>query len=47
MLEKQVGEFIKDKPYYLQTVVTNTSTANLELQILIDIPQGSIPLGSN
>lgn len=45
-LEKPVGEFIKDKPYYLQTVVTNTSTANLELQILIDIPEGSIPLGS-
>lgn len=47
MLEKRVGEFIKDKPYYLKTVVTNTSTANLELQILIDIPQGSIPIGSN
>lgn len=46
-IEKSVEEFIKDKPYYLQTVITNTSTANLELQVLIDIPEGSIPLGSN
>jgi hypothetical protein len=46
-IEKSVQEFIKDKPYSLQTVITNTSHASFELQVLIDIPEGSIPLGSN
>ena len=32
------------RQYSLQTVVTNTSGTNLEIQLLIDIPQGAIPL---
>jgi hypothetical protein len=45
-LEKGVREFVKDKVYTFETVVTNTSVATLDLQILVDIPQGSIPIGS-
>ena len=35
------------KPYCLQTLITNTSGTPLELQILIDLPQGSLPLKSH
>ena len=28
----------------VQTVATNTSSTNLELQLLFDIPKGAIPL---
>ena len=34
------------KPYIAKTIVTNTSGTVLELQILMDIPQGTIPLKS-
>jgi hypothetical protein len=37
-LEKNVTEFLKDKIYTCQTVITNTSVASLDLQILLDIP---------
>ena len=40
-------EFVVNKPYICQTVVTNTSGTPLELQILVDIPQGTIPLRSH
>lgn len=43
-LEKNVTELIKDKMYACQTVVVNTSVAQLDLQILQDIPQGSLPM---
>ena len=36
-----------NKPYISQTVVTNTSGTPLELQILLDIPKGTIPLCSH
>jgi len=46
-LEKNVSEFIKDKVYACQTVITNTSVASLDLQVLLDVPQGSIPVLSH
>ena len=41
-----MSHFIKSKIYALQTVVTNTSVATLDLQLLVDIPQGSLPISS-
>ena len=35
------------KPYVLQTIVTNISGSVLEVQLLQDIPGGSIPLKSH
>jgi len=35
------------KAYVVQTVATNTSSTNLELQLLFDIPKGAIPLKSH
>lgn len=46
-IEKEVKEFIRRRPYCVQTLVTNTSGTSLELQLLIDIPEGSIPLLSH
>ena len=46
-IEKEVDEFIVRKLYTFQTVVTNTSGTNLELQMLMDVPQGAIPLMSH
>lgn len=46
-IQKLVDEFIVKKSYSLQTVVTNTSGTNLELQLLMDIPSGAIPLMSH
>ncbi len=46
-IEKLVEKFLVNKVYTLQTVVTNTSGTNLELQLLIDIPSGVIPLMSH
>lgn len=46
-IEKEVEEFIVRKPYIAQTVVTNTSGTTLELQVLLDIPKGTIPLKSH
>lgn len=40
-------EFVRDKVYACQTVVTNTSVASLDLQVLLDVPQGSIPVLSH
>jgi hypothetical protein len=46
-IEKEVEEFIVRKPYIAQTVVTNTSGTTLELQVLLDIRKGTIPLKSH
>lgn len=45
-IEKNVTEFVKDKVYDCHTVIINSSTSVLDLQVLQDIPQGSIPLSS-
>lgn len=45
--DREVEEFLVNKPYISQTIVTNTSRAQLELQILLDIPKGTIPLNSH
>ena len=46
-VEKEVKEFVRRRPYSVQTLITNTSGNNLELQVLVDIPKGSIPLESH
>ena len=46
-VEKEVTEFVVCRPYCLQTIVTNTSGMQLEVQVLIDLPSGSIPLKSH
>ena len=46
-VEREVEQFVVKRPYICQTVVTNTSGTPLELQILLDIPKGTIPLLQN
>lgn len=46
-IEKEVTSFLVQKPYTIQTIITNISGNNLEIQLLIDIPEGSIPLKSH
>ena len=46
-MEKEVKQFIYLTPYSLETVVTNISGTELDIQLLIDIPQGAIPLMTN
>lgn len=43
-IEKEVDEYIIDKVYGCQTIITNCSVANLEFQILTEIPSGAIPV---
>lgn len=45
--DREVEEFIVKKCYICQTVVNNTSGTPLELQVLLDIPRGTIPLRSH
>lgn len=42
-----VGEFITGKIYVLRTTVINTSVLSLDVQLLIDLPQGSLPIRSH
>ena len=46
-VEKEVEEFILGKPYISQTVISNPSGTPLQLQVLLDIPKGTIPLTSH
>jgi hypothetical protein len=46
-IEREVEEFIPNKTYITQTVISNTSVTPLELQVLLDIPSGAIPLKSH
>jgi hypothetical protein len=46
-IEKETDQFIVRRPYCVQTLITNTSGTKLELQLLIDIPEGSVPLRSH
>lgn len=45
--QKEVEHFLVLKSYVLQTIVTNISGSVLEVQLLQDIPDGSIPLKSH
>ena len=45
-IEKEVEEFLINKIYGTKVIVTNTSIANLDLQVLSEIPSGSIPVNS-
>lgn len=45
--EREVDCFLVQKPYTLQTLLTNISGSNLEVQLLMDIPEGAIPLLSH
>ena len=46
-VEKEVNQFVVLTPYSVETVVTNTSGTSIDVQLLIDIPEGSIPLRTN
>lgn len=46
-IQKEVKDFVVLTPYALETVVTNISGTSLDVQLLIDIPQGAIPLKTN
>ena len=35
------------RPYTIQTILTNISGSTLEVQLLMDIPEGAIPLKSH
>lgn len=43
-IDKEVDEFIAGKEYCVETLVTNLSSLNVEMQLLMDIPVGSLPL---
>jgi len=43
-IEKEVEQFVIDKVYGCKVTVTNCSIANQEFQVLVEIPQGSIPV---
>lgn len=45
-VEKEVEEFVINKMYGTKVIITNMSIANLNLQILAEIPSGSIPVNS-
>ena len=45
-IEKDVDEFLINKIYGTKVIITNTSIANLNLQVLSEIPSGSIPVNS-
>lgn len=42
--DRELSTFMVQKPYTLQTIVSNISGFPLETQLLIDIPEGAIPL---
>lgn len=44
--EKEVNEYIKGKIYNSRIVVTNSTTTSLNLNILREIPQGSLPVSN-
>lgn len=46
-IEKNISEYITNKVYGCQVIITNCSIADLELQILTEIPNGAIPIHSN
>ncbi|KRW99096.1 hypothetical protein PPERSA_07349 [Pseudocohnilembus persalinus] len=43
-VEKEVDEFIINKVYGIQTIITNCSIAQSEFQVLVEIPEGAIPV---
>ena len=45
-IEKPVDEYLINKIYGCQVVVTNCSVANQEFQVLCEIPEGSLPIKS-
>lgn len=45
-IEKEVDEFVIGKEYAMQTLVTNTNSNNIEIQLLVDLPVGAVPLGT-
>lgn len=46
-IEKSISEYITNKVYGCQVIITNSSIADLELQILTVIPVGAVPIHSN
>jgi len=45
-IEKVVDEYLINKIYGCQVVITNCSVANQEFQVLCEIPEGSLPVKS-
>ena len=45
--EKDVDEFIVDKIYGCEVIITNLSVTRQEFQVLYEIPEGSIPVQKN
>lgn len=43
-MEKEVDEFLVDKIYGSKVAVTNCSAADTEYQILVELPNGAIPV---
>ena len=41
------GEFLTGRPYGLRAVATNPSSARVDLQLLLQIPEGAIPLADS
>ena len=44
--EKEIGEFLVNKVYQIETIITNVSSKKKDFQILWQIPEGSLPLGT-
>ena len=45
--EYLLDEFMANTPYYTEIIFTNISSTELDLEILAQIPEGSIPLKAN
>eukprot|EP01017_Pseudomicrothorax_dubius_P029140 TRINITY_DN3510_c0_g1_i2.p1 TRINITY_DN3510_c0_g1~~TRINITY_DN3510_c0_g1_i2.p1 ORF type:complete len:696 (+),score=188.42 TRINITY_DN3510_c0_g1_i2:115-2088(+) len=45
-VEKNVTEFVVNKIYGCQVIITNCSVVNQEVQILLEVPAGSIPINN-
>mmetsp|Transcript_20411 Transcript_20411/g.17742 ORF Transcript_20411/g.17742 Transcript_20411/m.17742 type:complete len:119 (+) Transcript_20411:2821-3177(+) len=44
MIEKEIDQYVINKIYGYQVIVTNGRAANQEFQVLVEIPEGSIPV---
>ena len=45
-IEKDVDEYLVNKVFGCQLVITNISIANLNLQLLFEVPNGAIPVNT-
>ena len=45
--EKEPTKFLTNRTYIQKTIITNISSENINCEILMQIPEGSIPVDSD